>query len=123
MYIYLTTSEFEFDSAHYLRNYKGKCANLHGHNWKFNVTISGEVNPKTGMLMDFKELKTIVEEKITGKYDHKCLNDVVAFNPTAENLAKEIFWEISAELPSNIELVKVRLYEKYPTPYVEYYGD
>ena len=73
--------------------------------------------------MDFKELKTIVEEKIIDKYDHKCLNDVVVFNPTAENLAKEIFWEISAELPSNIELVKVRLYEKYPNSYVEYYGD
>jgi len=75
-----------FDAAHWLRDYEGKCANMHGHRWLVDVWINGteENLSKQGMLMDFGDIKRVVED-----YDHTCLNEHLDFqklNPTAENI-------------------------------------
>lgn len=81
-----------FDSAHYLNDYKGKCANLHGHRYEYQINLVGSVK-ENGMVIDFKEVKKamkLFEELV----DHRCLNEVFHFNPTAENTAlwmKEYF--------------------------------
>jgi len=90
-----------FDAAHYLRGYLGPCANLHGHSWKYTVTIEGPVLDSQGMLFDFKEIKNVMKEMVESKYDHKCLNDTIDFrnvNPTAENLAETIYETLSTNI-------------------------
>ncbi|MCD6220945.1 6-carboxytetrahydropterin synthase QueD, partial [bacterium] len=83
----------EFSAAHRLKNYKGKCENLHGHNWKVEVVISGEFLDKTGLLLDFGILKEKLNF-VLKKLDHKNLNRISFFyrtNPTSENIAYYIF--------------------------------
>jgi 6-pyruvoyltetrahydropterin/6-carboxytetrahydropterin synthase len=82
-----------FSSAHFLRGYKGKCENLHGHNWKVEAAVCSKKLDKLGMVMDFselkKELKVILEE-----LDHKLLNDLKYFkkiNPSSENICRYIY--------------------------------
>jgi len=91
MYRIIITSDFS--AAHMLRHYKGKCENLHGHNWKVEVSaVSGKLN-KQGMVFDFKDLKKKVNT-ILDKIDHKNLNEITYFkktNPTSENIAKFIY--------------------------------
>ena len=82
-----------FSAAHNLRNFKGKCENLHGHNWKVKVTLSGTKLNKTGMIMDFADIKVLLDQ-VLSKLDHTYLNEVPPFdkiNPTAENIAGYIF--------------------------------
>lgn len=91
--MYSIKIEAHFSAAHNLRGYKGKCENLHGHNWKIEVCVATEILDKTGMVMDFRKLK-IKLEKILGNLDHKYLNQLSyfrKFNPTSENIAKYIF--------------------------------
>jgi 6-pyruvoyltetrahydropterin/6-carboxytetrahydropterin synthase len=102
----LISKIFTFDSAHKLPNYKGKCANLHGHTWKLIIAVEGEVNKKTGMIIDFNEIKKIVNEKVIEKLDHAYLNDTLE-NPTCENIT---LW-IQKELTSLKGLKKITLYE------------
>ena len=97
---------FTFDSAHKLPFYNGKCANLHGHTWKLTVAVSGETDEKTGMIVDFKEIKEIVQEKVISRLDHAYLNDIIE-NPTCENL---LFW-IRKQLKTLNGLKKLVLYE------------
>jgi 6-pyruvoyltetrahydropterin/6-carboxytetrahydropterin synthase len=108
------TEEFHFDAAHDLPNYIGKCHNLHGHRWKLLVTISGHVDEKTGMIMDFKDLKNVVEENVLQYLDHAYLNDVIE-NPTAENIVQWIAKKLVGVLP----LYSLKLYES-PESYVEW---
>ncbi|HCJ67350.1 MAG TPA: 6-carboxytetrahydropterin synthase QueD [Elusimicrobia bacterium] len=85
-----------FSAAHNLRNYKGKCENLHGHNYRVQVFIRGEKLDKNGLLADFVELKKALK-KVLDKLDHQYLNEVPPFtklNPTAENIAKYIFEQL-----------------------------
>lgn len=82
--------EFSFDAAHYLPNYKGKCRNMHGHTWRVEVAIEGGVDPKTGMVLDFADLKLLLLP-LKDVLDHQVLNESVLENPTAENIA----WFIS----------------------------
>lgn len=77
--------EVWISSAHFLNDYIGACSNIHGHNWLVKVYCKGDKLDKAGMLIDFKEIKGIVDQ-----LDHKNLNLVVPVNPTAENLAKYI---------------------------------
>lgn len=86
----LVSKEFTFDSAHFLTKYHGKCENLHGHTYRLRVTVEGPVQ-KDGMVVDFKELKTVVKERVIDKYDHQNLNDFFE-NPSAELIAMKI-WE------------------------------
>lgn len=89
-----------FSAAHNLRDYKGKCENLHGHNWKIEVEVQGKKLGKSGMLIDFHDLKKMVED-ILAKLDHSYLNEIPPFdkiNPTSENLAKYIFKSLNLKL-------------------------
>jgi len=76
---------FEFDAAHYVPSYNGKCENMHGHTYKLQVTVDG-VPDNEGMVIDFALLKQIVQDKIINVFDHHLLNDIIPV-PTAENIA------------------------------------
>jgi 6-pyruvoyltetrahydropterin/6-carboxytetrahydropterin synthase len=92
--------ESGFSAAHSLRGYKGKCEELHGHNWKVELIAQGRELDKTGMLIDFHELKSALN-RILEKLDHKHLNAIPYFkkaNPTSENLAKYIFDKLKLAL-------------------------
>ena len=85
--------EANFSSAHNLRGYKGKCEELHGHNWKVEEVVSKDKLDKAGMVLDFKYLKMKLN-KVLEKLDHKYLNNLSYFkkvNPTSENIAKYIY--------------------------------
>jgi 6-pyruvoyltetrahydropterin/6-carboxytetrahydropterin synthase len=99
--------EFYFAAAHRLPRYEGPCFRLHGHNYKFFVTVEGDVDPATGMIADFGRIKDVVSEAVLSRVDHRNLNDVLE-NPTAENIARWI-WETLAPLMPG--LTEVRLFE------------
>ena len=117
------TKIFMFEASHKLPHYEGDCHNLHGHSYKLEVTIGGEViesteNPKCGMIMDFKDLKQIVEKVAISKYDHSYLNDFFP-NPTAEIMVEQIAVDIINYLPSETYLVSCKLWET-TTSYAEF---
>ncbi len=98
--MYLLTIEDHFASAHQLRGYRGKCENIHGHNWKVVLNVQGEKLNEIGLLIDFNDLKSILK-KITNSLDHKNLNEVVPFNiinPSSENIAEFIALEAQKEI-------------------------
>lgn len=97
--------EFEFDAAHNLIHYHGKCERLHGHTYKLVVKLEGEPDSE-GMVYDFVELKGLVKERIIDKFDHAYLNDIIP-QPTAENIAIYV-WN---ELKDGIKRHNCRLYE------------
>jgi len=97
----------QFAAAHQLREYEGKCENLHGHNWKVEVSVTGNKLGKNGLLIDFKRIKKATEG-VLSELDHEFLNDLDAFkaiNPSSENIARHIFTALSSEL--NTEDIKV----------------
>lgn len=104
----------DFSSAHSLRNYPGKCAKFHGHNWDIEVSVCSNILNKVGMVIDFKEIKQKVKQ-VTQKLDHSYLNEVSPFdkiNPTAENIAKYIFEEVKELIENeNIKLKQVSIWE------------
>ncbi len=90
--MYKAIKRIEISAAHRLTlDYESKCTNVHGHNWIIDVYLKSETLNQNGMVMDF----TLIKEKIQNKFDHKVINDVVDFNPTAENLAKYICDELA----------------------------
>jgi 6-pyruvoyltetrahydropterin/6-carboxytetrahydropterin synthase len=94
------TVEAGFSSGHYLRNYRGKCENPHGHNYRVLVTLAGEELDETGLLLDFKVLKTLLRP-VVDYLDHQMINDLPPFtelNPSAENLARYFFQQTSLQL-------------------------
>ncbi|MFC4768136.1 6-carboxytetrahydropterin synthase QueD [Effusibacillus consociatus] len=116
------TKIFTFDSAHRLDDYIGKCANLHGHTYKLEVEVKGRTDHR-GIVVDFTDLKKIVNEQIISKYDHQFLNDHMPFNTTAENMVVFFFEIVDAYLKKldsaqDIHLQRVRLWET-PTCYAE----
>ena len=135
--VYLTRLE-HFNAAHKLYNPDwskekneemfGACANenWHGHNFDLYVTIKGEPNQETGFLMDVKKLKLIIKEHVIVKVDHKNLNLDVEFLEgkmcSTENLAIGIWNQLAPNLPQNVQLHCVKLYET-PRIYVEYFGN
>ena len=103
------TKSFTFEAAHLLPDHPGKCAKLHGHSYRLEVSVEGPVQttgPEAGMGMDFTRLSDAVEREIVSVWDHVYLNDVVPFVPTAELLAQEAFRRLAnAGIPvSRIEL-------------------
>jgi 6-pyruvoyltetrahydropterin/6-carboxytetrahydropterin synthase len=116
------TKIFTFDSAHRLDDYIGKCANLHGHTYKLEVTMKGRTDHR-GIVVDFGDIKSIVNEQIIGKYDHRFLNDLMEFNTTAENMVVHFFEIIDTYLQkldnaTPVRLMKCRLWET-PSCYAE----
>ena len=85
--MYRVKKRIEISAAHKLTlDYNSKCSNLHGHNWIIDVYLESNELDNNGMVMDFTHIKREIQDK----FDHKVINDVVDFNPTAENLAKYI---------------------------------
>ncbi|HUZ05770.1 MAG TPA: 6-carboxytetrahydropterin synthase QueD [Acidobacteriaceae bacterium] len=98
--MYEVTVEAEFSSGHYLRNYRGKCENPHGHNYKVRVTLRGQTLDAAGLLLDFKQLKQVMKPVIE-YLDHQMINDLAPFteiNPSAENLARYFFDETNRQM-------------------------
>jgi 6-pyruvoyltetrahydropterin/6-carboxytetrahydropterin synthase len=98
--MYEVTVEDTFAAGHYLRNYKGKCENPHGHNYKIRVTLAGAELDKAGLLLDFKDLKDVMKSTIE-RLDHQMINEIEPFtvvNPSAENLAKYFYDETNVRL-------------------------
>lgn len=92
--------EESFAAGHALRHYKGKCENIHGHNYKVRVVLAGEGLDGAGLLYDFVALRRQMAEVI-GRLDHQFLNDLAPFteiNPSAENIAKYFFEELARRL-------------------------
>ena|SRR2546423_1220375 len=115
--MYQVTVEDSFAAGHFLRNYRGKCENPHGHNYKVRITLQGEQLDKAGLLLDFKELKRVMKPVIE-RLDHQMINEVEPFttiNPSAENLAKYFFDETNRSLSNTtdgrVSVKDVTIYE------------
>lgn len=144
MSIIRITKEFRFEGAHALKDYDGKCRHIHGHSYKLYVTIKGspckDLNqPKSGMVLDFTELKKIVNRLIIDPFDHalilrhdallvdeirKAYQNVmtVDFQPTCENLATYFAGLLQENLPEGLSLQSLKLFET-PTSYVEWVAE
>jgi len=114
--MYELTVEASFSAAHQLRDYKGRCERLHGHNWRVQVTIASERLNEIGIAMDFHELRRIINDTISG-LDHSFLNELFPFteiNPSSENIAKWIYDSIKKKIEKDhkgINLTSVTVFE------------
>jgi 6-pyruvoyltetrahydropterin/6-carboxytetrahydropterin synthase len=109
---------FRFEAAHRLPHHRGKCFNLHGHSYRFCLTLDLPVNPATGMTMDFGDIEAIVQRRVLVPWDHTNLNDALE-NPTAEAIVVEIWRRLFEELPG---LREIELWEM-PESSVVYRGE
>jgi 6-pyruvoyltetrahydropterin/6-carboxytetrahydropterin synthase len=140
------TREFTFEMAHVLWNYDGPCRNVHGHSYRLFVTISGipvnaVKNPKNGMVMDFADLKTIILKEIVNVFDHAVVVSrdfdqnkismfketfgntvIVDYQPTCENLVADFANKIVKQLPAEISLHSLKLYETAKS-YAEWFAE
>lgn len=141
------TKEFSFESAHALEGYDGACREIHGHSYRLFVTVKGEpicdaTNPKCGMVIDFGDLKRIVNEQIIGRLDHsfvmrrteaaEALAEVmrasftnvilVDYQPTCENMLSDFAARITGRLPQGVVLHSLKLHET-ANSYAEWYAD
>jgi 6-pyruvoyltetrahydropterin/6-carboxytetrahydropterin synthase len=112
--VYYLSVKKHFEAAHFLRGYKGKCENLHGHRYEVALKIkTGELD-ECGMGADFSLLKTRLNE-VLQSYDHTCLNDLTPFdniNPSAENIAKDIYDKLKTVInKKGVELWGVEVWE------------
>jgi 6-pyruvoyltetrahydropterin/6-carboxytetrahydropterin synthase len=105
--------EETFSSGHALRGYRGKCENVHGHNYRVRVTVEGEQLDATGLLVDFLEVNRLITGAV-GYLDHRFMNDLPPFdeiNPSAENIAKYFYDKVSIglknEVPVRISAIQV----------------
>jgi len=114
--MFQVTVDESFSSGHALRGYKGKCENVHGHNYKVRVTLEGPQLDSVGLLYDFTHLKRVIRE-IVGGVDHKFLNDMAPFdviNPSAENLAKYFYDETTRQMnamPEGARVTSITIWE------------
>lgn len=140
------TKKYTFETGHALYGYDGKCRNIHGHGYKLFVTIIGEPimdsdHVKHGMVMDFGDLKQIVNEEIIDKYDHAIVLNrnsphkelgeelkekghhviLADFQPTSELLVTHFAEKIKSKLPENIDLFSVKLQET-DSSFAEWYA-
>ena len=119
------TKIFKFDAAHFLPEHKGKCADIHGHTYRLEVTVArteGDVvasGSSAGMGLDFGDLKEIVQREIIEKVDHKMLNDVLPFRKTAENMVVYFYEVLEQQLALlGVEVLKLKVWETQ-TSYAE----
>ena len=118
--------ERNFSSAHQLRGYRGKCENLHGHNYKIEIYARGSELNNIGLLVDFVELKEAADDLVT-YLDHKNLNELEPFveeqNPSAENVARFVLEKLAAKINDDrVQIYKVRCFET-PTSVATYQVD
>ena len=140
------TKQFNFESAHALWNYDGKCKNIHGHTYKLFVTVIGEPikdssSHKLGMVIDFGDLKKIVKSQIVDVFDHAVILNKKApyknfinvpemferfittdYQPTCENMVVHFADIVKKHLPADVKLFSVRLYET-ETSYAEWFAN
>ena len=133
--MFYLTKIFHFEAAHALNGYDGKCRNIHGHSYELRVTVKGmplneSGNPKNGMVIDFHDLKQIVNQEVVEKLDHsfiignnmpkdfveitkKNFDKVVElpYQPTTENMLADFAERIKLHLPQHVELYSVTLQE------------
>jgi 6-pyruvoyltetrahydropterin/6-carboxytetrahydropterin synthase len=140
------TKQFSFETGHALYGYDGKCKNVHGHSYKLSVTVIGTPildnnNVKFGMVIDFTDLKKIVQEQIVNHFDHATVFNgktphielanelknrghhviVVDYQPTSENMVMDFASKIKNLLPENIELFSLKLQET-ETSFAEWFA-
>ncbi len=139
------SKEFNFDMAHALLGYDGLCRNIHGHSYTLVVTVIGspiidDASPKNGMLIDFKDLKSIIRSTIVDRFDHALVLNadtpkdllemmmknyekivLLPYQPTTENMIADMAAQIKVLLPSNLGLYSLRLRET-PTSYAEWFA-
>ena len=139
------TKEFRFEAAHALKGYDGPCKSIHGHSYELSVTVTGspledKESPKTGMVMDFGDLKKIIKKNIIDRVDHalilnkdypvedvKKITEVfcnivwVDYQPTSENLLADFAERIRSFLPEGVQLYSLRLRET-ANSYAEWYA-
>lgn len=140
------TKEFKFEMAHALKGYDGLCKNIHGHSYELKVTLSGypiaeDNHPKLGMVMDFGDLKKIVNEEIVNRFDHALVLSekmpdallkelkqqferiiITRYNPTSEMMLIDFADRLKARLPENIKL-KYMLLRETVTSYAEWFDE
>ncbi len=110
------TVEQTFAAAHALRNYKGGCETVHGHNFKVQVVLAGERLDETGLLVDFIDVKNLMGQ-VMARLDHQFLNEIPPFdvkNPSAENIAEYLCTEMSsglADTPVPVRILEVKVWE------------
>ncbi len=139
------TKEFNFEIAHALWNYDGPCANIHGHSYRMFVTVIGdpindENNPKNGMVVDFGDLKKIVNQEIIDPLDHSIILNkkafdslnstdnqmfkkqyIVDYQPTCENMLIDFTRKLLKKIPAGLKLHNIKLYET-ATSFAEWYA-
>jgi 6-pyruvoyltetrahydropterin/6-carboxytetrahydropterin synthase len=120
--MYLSSITATFSAAHYLKNYRGKCENLHGHNWRIEVRVECESLDEAGMGLDFTLLRKHTAAVLSG-LDHSVLNELEPFreqNPSSENIARHIFSEIGKLVgDERVRLLAIRVWES-DTSWAEY---
>ena len=102
------TRTFHFEAAHELPWHAGKCQRLHGHSYRLEVTVTGPVR-EDGMVLDFAELKDVVQREVLDRFDHRYLNDLFE-NPTAEVVAADVWKSLEA---AGLGVTRIRLWETH----------
>ena len=122
------TKVFTFEAAHAISCYEGACKNIHGHSYELHVTVAGKIVEEIAMIMDFKKLKSIVQQEVLNDFDHALMLKINEHNidtsqslntkliwmkeePTAEYLLVEILARIRKQLPQDVLLKRLKLYE------------
>ncbi len=116
--MYQLTKSVQFDAAHQLRDYPGKCANLHGHTYKLEVCMAGEKLSELGMLYDFFDLKKLMQG-IVETLDHQFINEIAPYdeiNPTAENMAYQIYQTLKRQLLVQNPALSLKHVQVWETP-------
>lgn len=141
------TKQFDFESAHALYGYDGKCKNIHGHSYHLHVTVIGTPiddanHHKNGMVLDFGDLKNLVKEEIVDVFDHAIILNgksphrdlaltlkdnahrivLVDYQPTSENMLFDIADKIKKQLPKNVSLHSLKLIET-ASSYAEWFAE
>jgi len=103
----------DFSAAHNLREYKGKCERLHGHNWRVDLRLAGDRLGAEGLLLDFTEAKRILGE-VLERFDHRYLNEIEPFDrlqPSSENIARTIAEAVAERFPAGVRVASVTAWE------------
>jgi 6-pyruvoyltetrahydropterin/6-carboxytetrahydropterin synthase len=118
------TKRFRFEAAHLLPYYNGKCKNLHGHGFDLEIEVSGEVlrahyrGPTQGMIIDFSDLKRLVETEVIDILDHHYLNEVIEYDPGTQPTAEEtVLWIVTRlQKPLSMKQTRLERVTLYETP-------